>query len=125
MDLAPLRFIEEQVETLFDIPPLIEKSPPCPNGFVWRGITYRVAAMLAEWRDYERRGRFARNMQPQHAVTAARRGSWGVGLFYFRVKTDTGQIFDLYFDRAPKDASNRKGAWFLYRELAPPPGESL
>jgi hypothetical protein len=74
--------------------------------------------MLAEWRDYTRRGRMARNMQPQHAAVASQRGSWGVGLFYFRVRVDGGQIFDLYYDRAPKSADARKGAWFLYRELS-------
>jgi len=27
------------------------------------------------------------------------------------------QVFDLYYDRAPKNADSRKGAWFLYREM--------
>jgi hypothetical protein len=34
------------------------------------------------------------------------------------VRVDTGQIFDLYYDRAPKNADDRKGAWFLYREMS-------
>jgi len=29
---------------------------------------------------------------------------------------DSGQIFDLYYDRAPKDADNRMGGWFLKGE---------
>jgi hypothetical protein len=29
----------------------------------------------------------------------------------------TGEIFDIYFDRAPKDINSRKGSWFIYREL--------
>jgi len=120
MELTPARFIEEPIEVIFDVAPLIEKKPSCPNGFVWRGDTYRITAMLAEWQDYTRRGRFARNMQPGHAAVAGRRGSWGVGLFYFRVQTANGRIFDLYYDRAPKDAAHRRGAWFLYRELHPP-----
>jgi len=41
----------------------------------------------------------------------------GVGRFYFRVRVDGGQIYDIYYDRAPKDADRRKGQWFLYREL--------
>lgn len=119
MDMQLLHFIEEPVEALFDRPPLIEKKPPCPNGFVWRGETFAVAEMLAEWHDYNRRGRMARNMQPQHAASAARRGSWGVGVFYFRVRTSTGRVFDLYYDRSPKGVDERKGAWFLSRELVP------
>jgi len=68
-------------------------------------------------------------MRPEHAATAVRRGSWGVGRDYHRVCTDSGQVFDLYYDRAPRKAGDRKGAWFLYREMsvtaAPgvPPGE--
>jgi len=60
----------------------------------------------------------SRNMRPEHAATAERRGSWGVGQDYYRVRTEDGRIFDLYYDRAPKDAGRRKGAWFLEKELA-------
>jgi hypothetical protein len=59
----------------------------------------------------------ARNMRPEHAAKAAAHGSWGVGQFYFRVRTQQGRIFDLYYDRAPKDVDRRKGAWFLDKEL--------
>jgi hypothetical protein len=70
-----------------------------------------------EWHDYRRKGQMARNMRPEHAATAAQRGSWGVGQAYFRVRTDQGRWFDLYYDRAPKGVDERKGAWFLDREL--------
>ena len=116
MSGAP-RFIGEEIEVLYDIPPALEKKPGCPNGFVWRDETFRVAEMLSEWHDYRRRGRMARNMQPQHAAVAENRGSWGVGRDYFRVRTKEGRIFELYYDRAPKDVNRRKGAWFLFREL--------
>jgi hypothetical protein len=56
-------------------------------------------------------------MRPAHAVVAAGRGSLNVGRFYFRVKVDSGQVFDLYYDRAMKNVDERKGQWFLYREL--------
>jgi hypothetical protein len=73
---------------------------------------------MSEWHDYQRRGRMARNMKPAHATIAERRGSWGVGQDYYRIKTDRDRIFDIYYDRAPKDANRRKGHWFVYRELA-------
>jgi len=117
MDLKPLRFIGEPIQVQFDRPPLLEKKPGCPDQFTWRGETYRISETLNEWRDYGRRGRMARNMQPEHAAVAERRGSWGVGRFYFRVRTGTDQVFDLYYDRSPKSADDRKGAWFLYREV--------
>jgi hypothetical protein len=118
MEFTPMRFISEAVEAHFDLPPALEKKPGCPNGFTWRGSYYAVVEMLSEWHDYRRRGRMARNMQPQHAAVAAGRGSWGVGVDYYRVRTQDGRIFDLYYDRAPKDADRRKGAWFLDKELA-------
>jgi hypothetical protein len=116
-DLTSLHFYDESIVVLFDAPPVQEKSPPSPNGFTWREKTYRVTESLSEWVDFVRRGRYARNMRPAHAVVAAGRGSLNVGRFYFRVRTDTGQIFDLYFDRAMKNVDDRKGQWFLYREM--------
>ncbi|MEW5986630.1 MAG: DUF6504 family protein [Chloroflexota bacterium] len=110
-------FIGEPVTVHFNRPPLLEKKPPCPDQFTWQGQTFTVVEMVAEWRDYRRRGRMADNMQPAHAATAAQRGSWGVGRFYFRVRTADGRLFELYYDRAPQDADHRKGTWFLYREL--------
>jgi hypothetical protein len=117
MELDSLRFIGEEVTVQFDRPPLLEKKPGCPNSFTWREETYRVAEKLNEWHDYARRGRMAKNMTEVHASAASRRGSWGVGRDYYRVRTDGGRVFDLYYDRAPKRAGNRKGAWFLFREM--------
>jgi hypothetical protein len=119
METKPIHFIDEAIEVQFAETPPLEKKPGCPAGFTWQGKSYRVAEMLGEWTDYTRRGKFARNMRPSHAVAAATRGSWGVGRFFFRVRTEGGQIFDLYYDRAPKDSSRRLGAWFLYQELLP------
>jgi hypothetical protein len=116
MDSLPLNFIDEPVEVGFDTPPVLEKSPTCPSSFVWRGTHYRVVEMLETWINYERRGRAARNMRPSHRVMAAKRGSWGVGRFYFRVRVEDGRIFDLYYDRAPESAGDRKGHWFLLGE---------
>ncbi len=118
MEFKPVRFIGEAVDVHFDQPPLLEKKPGCPDAFTWRGESQAVIELLSEWQDFGRRGRMGRNMQPQHAARAARKGSWGVGHFYFRVRTGSGKIFDLYYDRAPKSADDRKGEWVLYRELA-------
>jgi hypothetical protein len=106
------------VEVAFDRPPLLEKMPGCPSSFSWRGAVFQVVELLSEWHDYHRRGKSARNMKPEHAAVAEHRGSWGVGQDYYRVLTDSGRIFDLYYDRAPKGSDQRKGAWFLDKELA-------
>jgi NADH:ubiquinone oxidoreductase subunit len=56
-------------------------------------------------------------MRPEHAAVAAGRGSLGVGRFFFRVRVQSGQVFDIYYDRAIKSADDRKGHWVIYREL--------
>ena len=130
-DLLPLHFYDDPIEVLFDTPPALEKSPPCPNGFLWQGQTFRVTESLSEWSDFGRRGRSAKNMRPAHATVAAGRGSLNVGRFYFRVRalrqsssiasplgTAGQRVFDLYYDRAMKNVDERKGQWFLYRELS-------
>ena len=116
-DFTPIHFYDDPIEVQFDSPPVREKAPHCPNGFIWRGQTYRVAASLSEWADFTRRGRAAKNMRPEHAVVAAGRGSLNVGRYYFRVQVENGQIFDIYYDRAMKNVDNRKGQWLIFQEL--------
>jgi hypothetical protein len=33
MESPPLHFIDQLIEVIFDTPPPLEKTPPCPNGF--------------------------------------------------------------------------------------------
>ena len=118
MELPPLHFLDQPIEVIFDTPPKLEKSPDIPpNSFIWEGKTYRMLEMLSSWNDFKRRGRMAQNMRPAHAAVASTRGSLNVGRFYFRVKVDTGQVFDIYYDRAMKNVNERKGQWFVYREM--------
>ena len=114
----PIRFIDDEIEVFFKRPPLLSKKPGAPQGFTWGTQQFRILEVLSEWVDTQRRGRAARNMRQTHLRTAERRGSWGVGRFYFRVRTDQQRVFDLYFDRAPKAAADRAGRWFLWREMA-------
>lgn len=117
MDFEPIRFINEPVRAVFDKPPLLEKKPGCPTSIYWREEEFSIIEIISEWHDYQRRGRMGKNIKPGHASTAKFRGSWGVGQDYYRIKTNQGRIFDIYFDRAPQDANHRKGNWFIYREL--------
>lgn len=117
-DLVPVRFIGSEIEVEFDRPPRLRKKPDAPKAFYWEGARYGVTEVLARWFSFERRGRASLNMEPAHLRAAVRRGSWGVGRFYFRVRTDQGRIFDLYYDRAPESAADRAGHWFLWREVA-------
>jgi hypothetical protein len=113
----PEHFIDEPVEVEFDQQPLLEKKPGAPDRFTWRDETFENVETIQEWFDYGRRGRMSRNMSPAHLRNAERSGSWGVGRFYFRIRVAGGRIFDVYYDRAPRDASDRGGYWVLWREM--------
>lgn len=113
------QFISEEVTVQYTSPPAQLKKPHCPDGFTWREDLFTITACLAEWQDFTRRGRMAKNMQPQHAQIASQRGSWGVGRFYFDVQTHNNRCFRLYYDRAPADAADRAGSWILLAELIP------
>ena len=119
--MKPIRFINEVIDVAFSKTPLLEKKPGLPSAFTWRGERYVIQELLSEWHDYQRRGRMARNMSTEHSSRSERRGSWGVGQDYYRVMTENGRIFEIYYDRAPIDADRRKGGWFLFRELEEEP----
>jgi hypothetical protein len=110
-------FHSEPIEVEFASPPTHTKSPPCPTIFTWQNKTYQITRCFNEWKDFERRGRMAHNMQPKHAEATSQHGSWGVGRFYFEVETMSEKIFRIYYDRAPKDAVERAGHWVLLAEL--------
>lgn len=110
-------FISEPISVVFNAAPTLAKKPPCPSGFTWRDENYQIVNCLSEWQDFSRRGRSALNMLPQHAKIASQRGSWGVGKYFFDVTVERGTLFRIYYDRAPRDAFDREGHWFLLAEL--------
>ncbi len=115
------RFIGVLIEVAYDQPPAMEKRPGPPDSFVWEGRTWQVVAVLREWHDYRQRGKsqafYAKEQGSYRAKAAGRRGSWGVGRDYYRVRTDTGEVFDIYYDRTPEGPGGRKGNWFLFRQV--------
>ncbi|NIM95275.1 MAG: hypothetical protein GTO18_16375 [Anaerolineales bacterium] len=114
---TPIRFISEEIDVYFDKPPVMEKKPDPPSGFIWGEDEFKVIELISTWFDYDRKGRMAKNMRPENLRAARRRGSWGVGRFYFRLRTECDRVFDLYYDRAVEEAGDRKGHWYLWREL--------
>ncbi len=116
-DWSPLRFISEKIDVEHETPLLLSKKPTAPDRILWRGQNYKVEEVISSWFDYSRKGRMALNMRPENLMKAKRRGSRGVGRFYFRVRIRGGRVFDIYYDRAPKDAGDHRGHWFLWREM--------
>jgi len=117
IDFRPRAFIAAEIDVLFERKPFLEKKPQAPSAFAWDGKTLSVERVISEWHNFERTGRMGHNMKTPHLREAERRGSWGVGRFYFRVLTEDDRVFDLYYDRAPESAADRKGHWFLWREM--------
>lgn len=117
--MPPTRFIGDPITVEFAKEPLFAKQPPCPARFIWREEPFEIVANLQEWRDYGRRGRMANNMRPENLKKAEKRGSWGVGRYYFQVQVGNGRLFDIYYDRAPKGQAQRLGSWYVYQEILP------
>ena len=116
-EFKPLHYIGAKIQAEFDQDPLLIKEPGCPDRFFWEGQVFQITEKLGEWHDFSRTGNMAHNMRPANQAKAIKRGSWGVGRYYFRVKTDSGRLFELYYDRAPRHAGDRAGSWYLDREL--------
>jgi hypothetical protein len=114
------RYIGESIEPQFHGQPLLSKKAGCPSAFHWRGKEFVVEEMLAEWHEYERHGRMELNLTPAHAQTARKRGSLGVGRDYYKIRAEGGRVFTIYYDRAPRNAADRKGNWILLEEEVMP-----
>jgi len=87
--MARARFIAQEVEVQ-------EASPGEPVSFLWQGREYRVIEIVEARRQLDFRRPWWRRRHRDH----------------YRVRTDTGQTFELYFHRGPG-----KKYWVLYQEI--------
>jgi hypothetical protein len=106
-------FICEEIDAVFDKEFFLEKNPPCPNSIIWREKVIGINDLLSSWNDFIRKGKQTKNMRETHLERAGIKGSWGVGRQYFKVKDELGREIVLYYDRAPKNVSDKKGRWVL------------
>ncbi len=114
-----MEFYSEPITVKFAVQPLLEKKPGLPAEFMWRGKSYTIIRLLKEWHDYRKRGKsqkfYAEKRGNAPQIRSRKRGSWGVGRDYYQVLTDSGEIFDIYFDRRP--TRTQKGEWVLSRKV--------
>ena len=108
------RFIDEEIFVALENGAFLEKAPKCPVKFQWRDRWLTVQEIRSAWQDFSRKGDYSRNMKDKHLDRAQRIGSWGVGRFYFEIKADDDDLYTIYYDRAPENAHDRKGKWFLF-----------
>ena len=93
----PIRPIEESID--FADTPVGE--PPLPRRFIWRDTEYAVEDIL------ERRREADRDRTHGSGEVYARK-------HWFRVRTTTGEIMNIYFERQPRSKAERKRRWWLY-----------
>jgi hypothetical protein len=79
-----------------------EDAPRRPVAFKVGGQRYVVAAVLSTWEDEEPGGRTRR--QRRHRT-------------FYRLRTEEGHLFDIYFDWAEARRRHRD-RWVLHRRLA-------
>ena len=70
-------FIGEEISVGFKKDFIVEKKPPCPDSFTWRGASYGVEELVSSWFDHRRKGKMTRNMRDSHLEQASKKGSWG------------------------------------------------
>lgn len=74
-----------------------------PAAFTWQGRAYPVLKVEAMWHD----AGFGPLRYPKRWWQRRHRT-------YYQVKTETGELFELYLERPRRQ-------WFLYRQLLPEP----
>lgn len=84
------RFIGEEIEVRF------AQKPGPPTSFIWRGREYEIVEIEMAYQRLDFKRPWWRRRHRD----------------YHRVRTDTGQVFEIYFHRGPG-----KRYWMLYREF--------
>ena len=73
--------------------------------------------MEKEWHNYDNHGRIKKFYSQRRGNAPEmnpRKGSWGVGRDYYRVKTDTGEVFVIYYDRQLKKQKRVSGYYWKW-----------
>ena len=84
------RFIDEEIEVRF------AQKPGPPTSFIWHGREYGILEIEKAYRRLDFKRAWWRRRHRD----------------YYQVKTDTGQVFEIYFHRGPG-----KRYWVLYKEF--------
>lgn len=87
-----------RIQIEFDEEPKFIRKPPCPQRFIWNKQVYQIEEVLSEWRT---NGRIRSNLLMV-----------GLARIHFKVRVDSGRIFEIYYD--PR---KRPGEWILSAEL--------
>lgn len=107
----PVEFVGREVDVR-----LSEDEKAVPLAFRLGAREYKVAERIASWEDKafaarQRGGDWRQQQQRQ----------------YYRVRTEEGEVYELYADWSPTRRRRKEGAhgtrWYLHRRLSGPAGE--
>jgi hypothetical protein len=86
----------------FDTAAMATGGPGLPRVFTWRDRDYEVASVLQTWRTRE-------------PGVGLDRDSMYVRKHWYRIKTKSGEVMTIYFDRKPLGGRGKhKERWFLF-----------
>jgi hypothetical protein len=86
----------------FDTPRMATGEPGLPRVFRWRGAEYTIAGVMETWRSQEP----GVGMDRKHLY---------VRKHFYRVKTTSGEVMTLYFDRKPPSGRGKsRQRWYLF-----------
>ena len=91
------RFISEPIRVMTD------GEIKQPTAFFWKGKEYRVVEVILSWLDWG----FPPGATQRDWRTRRHRN-------YYRVRTDTNELFEIYMDRATPSGV---AEWYLYQRL--------
>ena len=73
-----------------------------PERFTWRETTYEIVEIVMNWQDWG----FSAGAKKRDWMARRHRN-------YFRVRTDSGEVFEIYHDRG----RTVPGEWFLCQQI--------
>lgn len=78
-------------------------EPGLPEAFEWRDKQHKISEVVGNWKSYSNC-----LFNPKEIYL---RKHW------YEVKTDTGLRLVIYFDRQPRNQSQRKARWVIFKAL--------
>lgn len=96
-------FISESIKPVkgtFDTEAMARGEPGLPARFVWRKVEYGVAEVIDKWKETS-------------PCTSGSKEKY-VRKHWYKIRTASGEVMKIYFERKPMSKSQRKMRWWLY-----------
>ena len=100
-------FVSEQIipSGEFDPDTAIAGEPIFPHRFTWRNSEYIIDAILDTWKE--------------SGPCSSGGGEMYLRKHWYKIRTSTGLVMKLYFERQPRSKRQRTARWWLYTVETP------